>query len=152
MKNIIIILSLIFFGFNSFAQDNEFAKMMREMYKAEFIDIVHENMNLTEVQNISFQPVFNEFMNELTGIMTKKIVTQKKFAQYFDGMTDEQANTIVAEIFTNNKAYDKLLKNYHKKVTKAVNAQSAFRFLLIVKKVTYTFDYNMIQNVPLVKN
>ena len=91
-------------------------------------------------------------MNELTGIMTKKIVTQKKFAQYFDGMTDEQANTIVAEIFTNNKAYDKLLKNYHKKVTKAVNAQSAFRFLLIVKKVTYTFDYNMIQNVPLVKN
>ena len=152
MKNILIILTLTILGLNSFAQDNEFAKMMREMYKDEFIDIMNENMNLSESQNAVFQPIFSSFMGELGNIMDKKLNSQKKFAEYFDGMTNEQATTIMKEIFANSKAYDKLLGSYTKKVSKAIDPQTAFRFYMIVEKVKSTIDYPTIQNIPLVKN
>ena len=48
--------------------------------------------------------------------------------------------------------YNKLIKKYTKKVGKAVNPQSAFRFFLIVEKVKTTVAYGTIQNLPLVKN
>jgi ABC-type transporter MlaC component len=152
MKNVFIFLTLILFGTNSFAQDDEFNKMMREMYKDTFIDVVNENMNLSEADDAKFQPVFSEFLNQLGTIMDNKLIAQKKFADYFEGMTDEQASTLLADVFANRKAYDKLLYKYEKKIAKEIGHQSAFRFFLIVEKVNANFYFSTIQNLPLVKN
>lgn len=152
MKKILIVLFVAVLGFTSFAQDNEFHKMMRELYQAEFVDVMNENMNLTEVENAVFQPIFNDFLAELGEVMDNKLKTQAKFSKYFDGMTDDQVKTVVTEIFANNKSYDKMLGKYTKKIGKVISPQTAFRFLLIVEKVKSTIDYSTIQNVPLVKN
>lgn len=151
MKNVLIILAITLFGFNGVAQ-SEFAKMMREMYREEFIEVVNENMNLSEADDAVFQPIFQEFLGELHTVMDMKIQSQRKFAQYFEGMTDEQAKTVVGEVFTNRKAYDKMLKKYEKKIGKSLGYQTSFRFFLIVEKVASNFEYSMKQNLPLVKN
>lgn len=152
MKKVLLTLLIGVFGFAGIAQDNEFAKMMREMYQSEFIDIMNENMNLNESQDALFQPIFTEFLGELSSVMDRKLADQGKFAKYFDGMSDEQATELMKSIFANSKSYDKLLSKYAKKMTKTIGPQSAFRFLLIVEKVISTIDYPMIQNVPLVNN
>ena len=152
MKNVLIVLLIAFIGFNGFAQDNEFDKMMRQLYQDEFVDVVNENMNLSDADNALFQPIFSEFVAELGDVMSNKLKTQGKFSKYFESMTDEQVTNILSEVFANRKAYDKLLQKYEKKVAKEIGYQSAFRFFLIVEKVKSNFDYSMIQALPLINN
>jgi ABC-type transporter MlaC component len=152
MKKLLALIVVVLVGFAGFAQDNEFDKMMREMYQQEFIDIVNENMNLSEPQNAIFQPIFSDFITELGTVMDAKLKTQYKFAKYFESMTDEQVKIILSEVKSNRKNYDKVLTKYIKKMQKELNPQTAFRFFLIVEKVKYTFDYNTVVNLPLVEN
>ena len=152
MKKVFLGLFITLFSFAAFAQDNEFSKMMREMYKDEFVDVMNENMNLSETNNDLFQPIFTEFLAELGTVMDNKLNAQKKFADYFETMTDDQVKILITSIFDNSKAYNKMLSKYTKKVAKAIGPQSAFRFLLIVEKIKSTIDYPTIQNIPLVKN
>jgi ABC-type transporter MlaC component len=151
MKKLVVLAIALFIGFSSFAQD-DFSTMMREMYKDEFVAIMNENMNLTDAQEAIFKPIFDEFLLDLGEVMDKKLATQGKFAKYFDGMTDEQVKEILTEVFSNSKDYQKMLRKYTKKVGKALDPQTAFRFFLIVEKVKATIDYPLIQNIPLVKN
>jgi ABC-type transporter MlaC component len=152
MKKVLLGLFVTLFSFAGYTQGSEFDKMMRKMYQEEFIDIMNENMNLSESDNALFQPIFKEFLGELGLIMDKKLVDQGRFADYFDTMTDEQVKSLLTAIFDNSKAYQKMLGKYTKKVAKEIGPQSAFRFYLIVEKVKSTFDYPTIQNIPLVKN
>ena len=152
MKKVLIFLFVAFLGFNGFSQESEFTKMMREMYQDEFADVMNENMNLSDSDNAAFQPIFTGFIEELGIVMDKKLVSQRKFADYFDGMTDEQSKTILKEVSANTKSYNKLISRYTKRVSKAIGAQSAFRFFLIVEKVKSSFDFATIQNIPLVEN
>lgn len=152
MKKLLALFVVAMIGITGYAQDNEFFKMMREMYHDEFVDVVNENMNLNEQQNALFQPIFQEFLTGMGTVMDAKLATQGKFAKYFDSMTDEQSIMILKEVNTNTKNYSKLISKYTKKVSKAMNPQTAFRFFLIVEKVKSTIDYSVIQNIPLVKN
>jgi|FLOH01.1.fsa_nt_gi ABC-type transporter MlaC component len=152
MKTIGIFLVSLVFTLTCFAQESEFTKMMREMYHEEFVEIVDENMNLTAEQNEIFKPIFEEFLSELIPIMDSKLVNQGKFSEYFDTMTDEQVEEIFKNIWTINKNYNDVMKKYTDRISKAINPQSSFRFFLIVEKVSSTFEYSVIQNIPLVKN
>lgn len=152
MKKVFLALFVVVLGFSGFSQGSEFDKMMRQMYQDEFIDIMNENMNLSESDNALFQPIFTEFLGELKMVMDEKLINQKKYTEYFNTMTDEQVKLLITSIFKNSKAYNKMLGKYTKKVAKAIGPQSAFRFLLIVEKVKSTFSYSTIQNIPLVKN
>jgi hypothetical protein len=152
MKKLAVFVIVLFIGIGSFAQDNEFQKMMREMYQDEFKEVMYENMNLTEAQMITFKPIFDDFLLDLGVVMGKKLATQGKFSKYFDGMTDEQVKEILNEVFDNSKEFEKMLGKYTKKVGKEINPQTAFRFFLITEKVKSTIDYSVIQNIPLVKN
>ena len=152
MKKFGISLACLLFAVGIFAQESEFTKMMRQMYQDEFIDIVNENMNLSKEQNEVFQPIFNDFISELGEIMDSKLMNQGKFAKYFDSMSDEQVKEIMNNAWSNSKSYDKLMKKYTGKISKTINSQSAFRFFLIVEKISGNIEFSMIQNLPLVKN
>lgn len=152
MKKLLALFVVALIGFTGYAQDNEFDKMMRQMYQDEFVAILNENMNLNEADDALFQPVLKEFLVELEDVMSAKLKTQGKYSNYFDSMTDEQSKLILKEVATNQKNYTKLITKYTKKVGKTINPQTAFRFFLIVEKVKSTFDYSTIQNIPLVKN
>ena len=152
MKTIGILLVSLVFTLTSFAQESEFTKMMRQMYQDEFVEIVNENMNLSPEQNEVFKPIFDEFIGDLIPIMDAKLINQGKFSEYFKTMTDEQVNEVLNNIWTNSKNYDKVLKKYTGKVSKAISPQTGFRFFLIVQKITTNFEYSVIQNVPLVEN
>ena len=152
MKKLLALFVVAMIGLTGYAQDNEFFKMMREMYQDEFIDVVNENMNLNEEQNALFQPVFQEFLIDMGTVMDAKLATQGEFSKYFESMTDEQSIIILKEVKTNTKNYTKLISKYTKKVSKATDPQTAFRFFLIVEKVKSTIDYSLIQNIPLIKN
>jgi len=152
MKTIGIFLVSLVFTLTSFAQESEFTKMMRQMYQDEFVEVVNENMNLSPEQNEVFKPIFDEFIGELIPIMDAKLINQGKFSEYFKNMTDEQVNEVLKNIWTNSKNYDKVLKKYTNKVSKAISPQTGFRFFLIVQKISTNFEFSVIQNVPLVEN
>jgi hypothetical protein len=152
MKKLIVFAIALFIGFSTYAQDSDFTKMMREMYQDEFVAIMDENLNLTDAQMTVFKPIFDDFLVDLGEIMDRKLDTQGKFAKYFDGMTDEQVKEILNEVYRNGLDYQKMVAKHTKKVSKALDPQTAFRFYLIVEKVKATIDYPLIQNIPLVKN
>ena len=152
MKTIGIFLVSLVFTLTSFAQESEFTKMMRQMYQDEFVEIVNENMNLSPEQNQVFKPIFDEFLVDLIPIMDAKLINQGKFSEYFKTMTDEQVKEVMKNIWVNSKNYNKVLKKYTSKVSKTISPQTGFRFFLIVEKVSTTFEYGVIQNLPLVEN
>ena len=116
MKKLLALFVVALIGFTGYAQDNEFDKMMRQMYQDEFVAILNENMNLNEADDALFQPVLKEFMVELEDVMSAKLKTQGKYSNYFDSMTDEQSKLILKEVATNQKNYTKLITKYTKKV------------------------------------
>ena len=153
MKKLFLLLFATSLCFVVFAQEeDEFTKMMKEMYKQEFVDVINENMNLTEDQNIAFQPILNEFITEMENVSSLRIKNQRRFSEYFKGITNEQADEIMKNASTNTKKWDNLSNKYYKKVKKQFDAKTGLRFYLIVSKIQNLLDYSVIQDIPLVEN
>ena len=153
MKKLFLLLFATSLCFVVFAQEeDEFTKMMNEMYKQEFVDVINENMNLTEEQNVTFQPILNEFIKEMENVSSSRIKNQRRFSEYFKGITNEQADEIMKNASGNTKNWDNLSIKYYNKVKKQFDAKTALRFYLIVRKIQNLLDYSIIQNLPLVEN
>lgn len=153
MKKICLLLTVIFlFSVNkTYSQTvNEDLAIVMEIFGASKQEIISDYMQLEGAESKKFWSVYTEYENERSGLINKRIEKLRKFYDENTEFDDETAKSITTDLLDNDIARAELHKKYFKKMTTAVGAYTAAKFLQIEKYIENSVQLNIQENIPFI--
>jgi hypothetical protein len=127
-------------------------QILADKVKADKKLVVASNMQLSDADGKKFWPLYDGYQKELEGIYSR---TAKVIADYADAygknaVNDELAKKLLPELLAIEEAQFKVRKTYADKITKALSAKAAARYLQIENKIRAVVNYALADAIPLV--
>jgi hypothetical protein len=113
--------------------------------------IVSDNMNLTEAQGKVFWPLYREYGAEMDQITDRKLKLMEDYAHKYEGLTDEEASSVMADYFAIQKDELKAKQKWFGKFSKELPMKTVTRFFQIEYKLDAIIRVQMTQVIPLVR-
>ncbi len=137
MKKLLFSVIGLLFGTMLFAQVNAGdIALAKSAMTIERKAVFSENMNLTDAEAKVFWPIYEEYEAKKSKTFENSLKNMVKIAENFEKMSDEKATEIVTNVMKNQQAELKLLNQYQKKISKALNPKKAFRFVQIEEQIS----------------
>ncbi len=127
-------------------------QIMSEKIKADKKLVVAHNMKLSEADGKKFWPLYDGYQKELASIYdrTAKLVVDYAEAYNRDSVNDDVAKKLLPELLSIEEAQVKLRRTYADKITSALSAKVAARYLQIENKIWAMVHYALADSIPLV--
>ena len=113
--------------------------------------IVAENLNLTEAQGKIFWPLYKEYGAEMDLITDRKMKLLEDYAHKYEGLTDEEAASVMTNYFAIQKDELKARQKWFGKFSKELPMKTVTRFFQIEYKLDAIVRAEMTQMIPLVR-
>jgi len=164
MKSKTAMAATVFFGISllsggkAFAQDtaaqgisiDEDIKLFRQDLRSMKKQIVALNMNLSESEALQFWPIYDRYTKELTAITDSKYALLKDYAQNYDSITGEQAESYVKGRADVEESITKLRLRYFPIFRKVLSGQATARFFQIDWRLGLIMDLQLMSQTPLI--
>jgi len=137
-----------------FAQQEKPADNMaivREAIRAEKKVLIADNMQLTEAEATAFWPVYEEYQNAMKPLVDRAVKMIQDYAANYETMTDEAAGALLKEYMGIQKEQVKIKETYLPKFQKVLPMKKVARYYQIENKVRAVVDYDLADQIPLVK-
>jgi hypothetical protein len=127
-------------------------QILRDKLKADKKVIVASNMQLTDAEARAFWPIYDAYQNDLKAINARLGNAIFAYADAYKAgpITDQTAQKLLDEAIAIDDAEAKLRKDYAAKLTAAIPAAKAARYLQIESKIRAAIRYEMAAAIPLV--
>jgi Spy/CpxP family protein refolding chaperone len=140
----------------AFAQDKSAEmnmQILRDKIKADKKVVVAANMELTDAQAKAFWPIYDAYQNDLKAINERLGNAILAYADAYKAgpISDGAAKKLLDEAIAIDDAEAKLRKGYAAKLTKAIPAAKAARYLQIESKIRAAVRYELAANIPLIE-
>jgi hypothetical protein len=150
-----LIVAFAFVGASAYAQDKSAdmnMQILRDKLKADKKVLVAANMQLTDAEVTAFWPIYDAYQNDLKAINERLGNAILAYADaYKTGpISDATAKKFLDEAIAIDDAEAKLRKDYAAKLTAAIPAAKAARYLQIESKIRAAVRYEMAAAIPLV--
>ena len=128
-------------------------QILRDKLKADKKVIVASNMQLTDAEANAFWPIYDAYQNDLKAINARLGNGILAYADAYKAgpISDGAAKTFLDEALAIEDAEAKLRRDYAAKLTAAIPAAKAARYLQIESKIRAVIRYELAANIPLVK-
>jgi len=126
-------------------------QLVKDKIKADKKLFVADNMQLTEKEAKGFWPVYESFQKDLVKHNEKLIKLIEDYAQNYDTMTDQKAQTLTKDYLALETARVKLLQSYVPKFSKVLGDKKTARYLQLENKINAVLRFDLAANIPLVK-
>jgi hypothetical protein len=142
-------------GMPAYAQDKSADMSMqnlRDKIKAGKKFLVADNMQLSDTEAKAFWPIYDQYQIDLNAInerLGKAIVVYAR-AYTAGPIADETAKTLLDEAIAIDEAEVKLRKDYAAKLTAAIPAAKAARYVQIENKIRAVVRYELAAGIPLI--
>lgn len=140
---------------SALAQDKPADNMqiLREKIMADKKLVVALNMELTESEAKNFWPIYEQYQKDLQRINGRLVKALESYADDFRGnsLTDDKARKLIDEALAIDQAEANLKSTYASKLSKALPARKAMRYLQIENKIRAIVRYDIAAGVPLVR-
>ncbi len=113
--------------------------------------IVADNLNLTEAQGKIFWPLYKQYGAEMDQITDRKLKLMEDYARKYEGLTDDEASSVMANYFAIQKDELKAKQKWFGKFTKELPMKTVTRFFQIEYKLDAIIRVEMTQVIPLVR-
>jgi hypothetical protein len=137
------------------AQDQPADNMniLRDKIKADKKLLIAENLGLTEAESRAFWPIYDEYQKELAGLNQRLGKMIQSYANEYNAntMTDDKAKSLMTEALSIEEAETALKKKYMEKLSGAIQAMKAARYLQMESKIRALIRFDMAANIPLVQ-
>ena len=127
-------------------------QILRDKLKADKKVLVAANMQLTDTEAKAFWPIYDAYQNDLKGINERLGNAILAYADAYKAgpISDATAKKFLDEAIAIDDAEAKLRKDYAAKLTVAIPAAKAARYLQIESKIRAAIRYEMAAAIPLV--
>ena len=137
------------------AQDQPADNMniLRDKIKADKKLLIAENLGLTEAESRAFWPIYDEYQKELAELNQRLGKMIQSYANEYNAntMTDDKAKSLMTEALSIEEAETALKKKYMEKLSGAIQAMKAARYLQMESKIRALIRFDMAANIPLVQ-
>jgi len=158
MKSLLSLLSLFvaitfvtpLYAQNTAAQTD--MQILLDKVKADKKLLVAKNMNLTDAESQVFWPIYDSYQKDLWAINQRTIKLIKSYADAWNSQTldDTVAKKLLNEWVAIQGSEANLTKTYAAKLSAALPAMKAARYLQIENKIRAVIRYELAANIPLV--
>lgn len=150
-----MIVAFALVGVPAYAQDKSAdmnMQILRDKIKADKKVVVAANMQLTDAEAKAFWPIYDQYQNDLRAINERlgKAIVAYANAYKAGPIADETAKKLLDDSIAIDEAEVKLRKDYAAKLTKAIPAAKAARYLQIENKIRAAIRYELAAGIPLV--
>jgi hypothetical protein len=140
----------------AFAQDKSVdinMQILRDKIKADKKVVVAANMQLTDAEAKAFWPIYDAYQNDLKAINARLGNAILVYADAYKARTlnDDMAKKLLDEAIGIEESEAKLRRDYAARLTKALPATQAARYLQIESKIRAAVRYELAANIPLVE-
>lgn len=127
-------------------------QILRDKLKADKKVLVAANMQLTDAEAKAFWPIYDAYQNELKAINARMGNGILAYADAYKAgpISDGAAKSFLDEAIAIDDAEAKLRKDYAAKLTGAIPAAKAARYLQIESKIRAAVRYELAASIPLV--
>ncbi len=164
MKNKTMIVASVFVGISllsggrAFAQDtarqaassDEDIKLFRKDVRSLRKQIIAANMDLTDTEAQQFWPIFDRYTAELVTITDSKYALLTDYAQNYDSMTGEQAESYIRGRADVEESITKLRLRYFPIFRKVLSGQATARLFQLDWRLGLIMDLQLISQTPLI--
>jgi Spy/CpxP family protein refolding chaperone len=124
---------------------------VREAARTDKRGLVERNMKLTPEEAKVFWPIYDDYQKQLDRIVKRENRAITDFVASENSMTDANAKRIVNEVLGADADEQKLRDRQMRKLTAALNAKKAARFIQIENKIRTIQRYDIVEQLPLVR-
>ena len=151
-----LIVAFAFVGAQAYAQDKSAdmnMQILRDKLKADKKVLVAANMQLMDAEAKAFWPIYDAYQNDLKAINARLGNAILAYADAYKAgpITDGSAKKFLDEAIAIDDAEAKLRKDYAAKLTQAIPAAKAARYLQIESKIRAAIRYELAAEIPLVQ-
>jgi hypothetical protein len=124
---------------------------VRQAVRSDKKGLVEKNLQLTADEAKKFWPLYDSFQKDLDHVQKRKNRVVLDYVNTESTMTDANAKKLAKELVAANAEEQKLAELMMKKVSAALPARKAVRYMQIENKIRILNEYDTAAQVPLVR-
>lgn len=149
MKRLLLVLCLALVPAIAHADElDKYMEMLRSDLRTAKVELLTEELKMTEPQAAIFWPIQREYETELAKVQDARYAMIKDYAKAYTTMDDATAKSLMDRAFKLQEQRTGLLKKYSGKVSKSVSPQVAARFAQVESFVQSMIDLKVRGEVP----
>jgi hypothetical protein len=126
-------------------------QLMRQDIRSERKKIVAANLPLTEEEAVKFWPTYDRYVVEHSKIYDIRYALIKEYAQNYDTMTGEQANSFIKRWTATEEQMAQLRLKWMPEFEKVISPKKTAMFYQIDRRLGLMVELQLSSQIPLVK-
>jgi Spy/CpxP family protein refolding chaperone len=124
---------------------------IREAIRNDKRGLVERNMKLTPEEAKKFWPIYDEYQRDLDKIVERQNRVVLDYLSAGDNVTDANASRLAKELLAADADEQRLRERNFAKLSKAIPAKKAARYLQIENKIRTLVRFDMAERIQLVR-
>jgi hypothetical protein len=126
-------------------------QLMRQDVRSDRKKIVAANLPLTEAEAVKFWPVYDRYVVDHSKIYDARFALIKEYAQNYNTVTDQQANSFIKRWTTTEEQMAQLRLKWIPEFEKVISPKKTAMFYQIDRRLGLMVELQLSSQIPLVK-
>jgi len=123
--------------------------LLRQDLRATKMQVIGQNMSLSEAQGEKFWPIYNHYVKDLQEVNNQKYALLKQYAEMWATMTDEDALIYVRHWLEVDGQAQALRLKYVPIVSQVLPGRKAATFFQLDRRLNMMIDLQLFSQIPL---
>jgi len=151
MKKMMVIALLAIFTMSAYAQQSkDEIAILQSAYGMQKRELVSKYMNISEAQSATFWKLYEEYEVARKAIGTKRANNILEYAKKYDGITDENVQSLVKTSFEVNKEFNALWEKTYKQMAKSLSPTTAAKFYQLELYLETMVRNELSESIPMI--
>jgi hypothetical protein len=123
--------------------------LLRQDLRAKKMQVIGENMALSDEEGLKFWPIYNHYVKDLTAVNDQKYALLKQYAEMWQTMSDQDALIYVRHWLEVDGQAQALRLKYVPVVSQALPGRKAATFFQLDRRLNMIVDLQLFSQIPL---
>jgi hypothetical protein len=123
--------------------------LLRQDLRAKKMQVIGENMALSDEEGLKFWPIYNHYVKDLTEVNNQKYALLKQYAEMWETMSDQDALIYVRHWLEVDGQAQALRLKYVPVVSQALPGRKAATFFQLDRRLNMIVDLQLFSQIPL---
>jgi hypothetical protein len=128
--------------------DEDIALLRRDL-RAMKMQVIGQNMSLSETEGEKFWPIYNHYVKDLQEVNNQKYALLKQYAEMWETMTDQDALIYVRNWLEADGQAQALRLKYVPVVSQVLPGRKAATFFQLDRRLNMMIDLQLFSQIPL---
>jgi hypothetical protein len=123
--------------------------LLRQDLRAMKMQVIGQNMSLSETEGLKFWPIYNHYVKDLQEVNNRKYALLKQYAEMWATMTDQDALIYVRNWLEADEQAQALRLKYVPVVSQVLPGRKAATFFQLDRRLNMMIDLQLFSQIPL---